>query len=138
MCNHGQTIYIIEAKFGNDGYAFYFKLCEILGLTKNHFIKFGKATSKEFLLAKTKISEKKAIEILDLLADLEEIDPELWREKIIWCDNFVNSLAPLYSKRESGLPKKPIYGTENNGKGILRDGKSDDNDFPGRKIMQLI
>jgi hypothetical protein len=30
-CHHGQTIYILEKRFGNDGYAFWFNLLELLG-----------------------------------------------------------------------------------------------------------
>jgi hypothetical protein len=33
-CNHGRKMYIIEEKFGNDGYATWFKLLEQLGKSK--------------------------------------------------------------------------------------------------------
>ena len=29
--NHGKTLFILEQKYGNDGYAFWFKLLEMLG-----------------------------------------------------------------------------------------------------------
>jgi len=29
--NHGKTMFILEEKFGNNGYAFWFKLLELLG-----------------------------------------------------------------------------------------------------------
>jgi hypothetical protein len=32
--NHGRKMYIIEEKFGNDGYATWFKLLEQLGKSK--------------------------------------------------------------------------------------------------------
>jgi hypothetical protein len=34
-------MYIIEEKFGNDGYATWFKLLEQLGNQKNHYIDFS-------------------------------------------------------------------------------------------------
>ena len=36
--SHGKTMFTIEMKYGNDGYAFWFKLLEILGSTENHYI----------------------------------------------------------------------------------------------------
>lgn len=33
----GRTIFILESKYGNDGYAFWFKLLEILGDTEGHY-----------------------------------------------------------------------------------------------------
>ncbi len=34
----GRTIFILENKFGNDGYAFWFKLLEILGESEGIFL----------------------------------------------------------------------------------------------------
>ena len=36
-CVHGQTMFILEQRWGNDGYAFWFKLLEMLGTTEGHF-----------------------------------------------------------------------------------------------------
>ena len=33
IINQGKTIFIIENNYGNDGYAFWFKLLELLGAT---------------------------------------------------------------------------------------------------------
>jgi hypothetical protein len=39
-CNHGRKMYIIEEKFGNDGYATWFKLLEQLGKPKKPLHRF--------------------------------------------------------------------------------------------------
>lgn len=48
----GRTIYILENRFGNDGYAFWFKLLEILGESEGHFYDCSNLSNWEYLLAK--------------------------------------------------------------------------------------
>ena len=104
---HGKTMYVIESKFGNDGYAFWFKLLELLGMTDGHVYNYNNPADKEFLLAKTKVSDDLAKKILDLLAELDSIDKELWSEGYIWSDNFVLNISDAYSRRKVNVPHKP-------------------------------
>jgi hypothetical protein len=114
VCTHGRTIYILEQRWGNDGYAFWFKLLELLGSTEGHVLDIRNATTREFLAAKTHLSAEQCYEILNLLADLEAIDQELWREhNVIWCQNFVDHLEPVYRKRHTETPTKPSFRDEN-------------------------
>ena len=53
--------------------------------------------------------------MLDILAKLEAIDAELWQERIIWCQKFVNWLQDVYTKRRRELPQKPLLRGENSG-----------------------
>lgn len=55
----GRTIFILENKFGNDGYAFWFKLLEILGESEGHFYDCSNASNWEYLLAKTRVTEER-------------------------------------------------------------------------------
>ena len=107
--NHGKTLFIIEERFGNAGYAFWFKLLEILGSTENHVFRAGNPAEWLFLLAKTHVSEVTATEILDALASLNAIDRELWQEKTIWVQNFVNGVASVYANRRVETPTKPSF-----------------------------
>lgn len=100
-------MYVIESKFGNDGYAFWFKLLELLGITDGHVYDYNNPADKEFLLAKTRVSEDKAVKILDLLAELDSIDKQLWQENYIWSDNFVSNISDAYSRRKVNVPQKP-------------------------------
>ena len=108
----GKTLFILENTFGNDGYAFWFKLLEILGSTNGHFYDCRNSAEWMFLVAKTRVTEETATEILKTLADLEAIDSELWEQKIIWVQHLVDNVADVYKKRSMKLPQKPVFGTE--------------------------
>jgi len=101
------TMFIIEEKYGNDGYAFWFKLLEMLGVSNGHYIDCNKPATWEFLQAKTKIASDKCSEILDTLAKLDAIDKNLWEDKIIWSDNFIEGISIVYKHRSTDIPSKP-------------------------------
>ena len=110
----GRTIFILESKFGNDGYAFWFKLLEILGESEGHYYDCSISNNWEYLLAKTRCDENTANEIIETLISLGKIDGELWNEKrIIWCKNFVDNLSFAYNKRHVKLPSAPSFWREN-------------------------
>lgn len=108
---HGKTMFTIEGKFGNDGYAFWFKLLEMLGATENHFIDCNDFTTWEFLLAKTRLNGETADNILAMLANCGSIDAELWQNRIIWSEHFVENLSTVYLRRRvSVYTKEDVLG----------------------------
>lgn len=108
----GRTIFILESTYGNDGYAFWFKLLEILGDSEGHYYDCRNSANWKFLLAKTHVDEVSAEKIIQTLIDLGQADEELWKEKVIWVQNFVDNLTELYRKRSSNIPLKPLLHTE--------------------------
>lgn len=107
-CKGGKTLYILEGKYGNDGYAFWFKLLELLGESEGHFYSCVNTTDWEFLLAKTRVREDIANGIIDTLIDLGKIDADLWRVgRILWVENLVKYLDEVYKRRKADLPRKP-------------------------------
>ncbi len=96
---HKKTMFTLDAKFGNDGYAFWFKLLEILGDTENHYININESETWEFLLAKTNLTDVLANEILNLLIRLKAIDRDLFAHGIIYSQNFIDNLETVYSRR---------------------------------------
>lgn len=108
----GRTIFILENTYGNDGYAFWFKLLEILGDSEGHYYDCNNTSNWQFLLAKTHVNEVSAEKIIKTLIELGQIDEELWQNKIIWVQNFVDNLSELYRKRSSNIPCKPLLHTE--------------------------
>jgi len=106
-CLHKMTMAIIEGKHGNKGYAFWFKLLEMLGTSQGHYINFTKPHNREFLQAKTYTTNEECCEILDLLAELDAIDKTLWENKIIWSDNFIDGISEVYYHRSTTVPIKP-------------------------------
>jgi len=101
------TMQIIENKYDIKGYAFWFKLLEMLGSANGHCIDFNKESAWEFLQAKTRTSKEECTEILDTLAKLDAIDKELWLNKVVWSDNFIEGIREAYRTRINEIPTKP-------------------------------
>lgn len=106
---NSKTIFTLESKFGNDGYAFWFKLLEILGMQEGHFYDCSKESNWLFLVAKTRVSEISATEILNILAKMDAIDAKLWSRGVIWSQNYVDRLTELYRKRGIKPPERPVF-----------------------------
>jgi hypothetical protein len=106
IVHSGKTIYILENKYGNDGYAFWFKTLETLGISDNHYIDCRNTEQWEFMLAKMRVSEETANNILSTLSNLNAIDSELWGKKIIYSQNFIDNLFAIYERRKSKCLQK--------------------------------
>ncbi len=105
----GDTLTILQSRFGNDGYSFWFKLLEKLSSSENHVIDCRNPVRWQLLLAKTSVNEERGSAIMDLLCELEAIDAQLWREsKIIWCQKLVNNVADVYKNRNRPVPERPV------------------------------
>ena len=110
----GDTLTILQNYWGNDGYAFWFKLLEKLASTDGHVIDCRNPVKWQLLLAKTHIDETKGMAIMDKLAELDAIDKVLWQQhQVVWSQNFVNNIADAYKNRRRELPQKPFI-TNNN------------------------
>lgn len=107
-CHHGKTLYILENLYGNDGYAFFYKLLEALGDSEGHYYDCRDATSWEFLQAKTRTDEITTCSILDKLSNMGIIDPELWKIRVIWMETFTSSIKDVYLNRRVSIPTKPM------------------------------
>lgn len=108
-CDHGKTMFIVEKLYGNDGYAFWFKLLEILGKSEGHYYDCSNSDNWEFLQAKTGFRDVRCEEILNKLALLGSIDKGLWEAgKIIWSDNFIKNVTDAYRNRKRPVPQKPF------------------------------
>ena len=109
MTHSGKTIAILEARWGNDGYAFWFKLLELLGDSSDFSFNCNRSADWEYLLSKTKVTEPVAHAILDKLAEVEAIDATCWAQNIVWSDNFFRNLEPVFEKRKGQKPQKPEF-----------------------------
>lgn len=130
---NSRTISILEKRFGNDGYAFWFKLLELLCDSDRQVYDCNNALNWEFLLTKTGVSEVSATEILETLANLGKIDSELWKNKVIWVQTLVDNLEYTYKRRNIATPTKPqingLLSTENTVDGSLCQQKPDRGEF---------
>lgn len=103
-CNHGRKMHIIESKYGNDGYATWFKLLEELGKANNHYIDISDDMTLMFLTSVFKVDEDTTKSILTDLSKLGAIDKFLYEEySVIWSEKFVNSIEDAYRKRKQKL-----------------------------------
>jgi len=115
----GKTLTIIQSKYGNDGYAFWFKLLQLLGKTPGHYYDFRKPAAWEFLLAKTHQNDAgKAEDILKTLVVLDAIDAELYAHGVIWCEKFVDRVADAYVRTVNGAPQRPGFLVNVGDKGV--------------------
>lgn len=104
-----RTKFILEQSWGNDGYAFWFKLLELLGRSEGHYYDCSTTANEKYLVALMKMEQSAIDEILSVLADLGNIDKELWEErKVIWCQSLVDNLQDVYSKRTVSAPTRPF------------------------------
>jgi len=107
-CEHEKTLRILERRFGNNGYAFYYKLREILGKTEGHFYDLNEPGTLEDLAGIARVGDDDVRSMLTLCAQLGDINATLYQQRnIIWSSDFVDNLAPLYSRRNSELPTPP-------------------------------
>lgn len=130
-CNHGKTMFIIEQKWGNDGYAFWFKLLELLGTAEGHYLDLNNEASWEFLQAKTRTRDSFCNDVLNMLAKLGAIDPELWLKRVVWIKNFVDGVSIVYQNRRVEIPKRPDFYIQKSGADIVStdtETKIDDTD----------
>ena len=106
-CLHKMTMFIVEEKYGNDGYAFWFKLLEKLCSSEGHYIDCNDIIKWECFVSKSHITLEKAYSIVDKLSELQAIDFELWQNKVIWCQKFVDNIEDVYKNRRRTVPLKP-------------------------------
>lgn len=135
----GKTKFMLENRWGNDGYAFWFKLLELLCDTDGHAYFAENPSDWEYLIAVTRVTDDAAEEILDKLAATGNIDEELWENaQIIWCQSLVDNLKMVYDKRKIEIPQKPtlrVFGTEttvNRGFGRVSDTETPQNGTSNR------
>jgi len=93
-------MFYLEETYGNDGFAVFVKLLRELAKADYHYLNLSKTTTLMFLSAKCKVSKETLEAIINDLVDLEKFDSELWNEnKIIFCQDFIDSIQDAYSKR---------------------------------------
>ena len=114
-CHWSKELEIFINKHGNKGYAFYFRLLELLGVTPDHKYDYSKPINYQYLVSKTEVDEQKLEVYIERLVSIGVIDEELWKEKKIWVQSFVDSVAEVYEKRTTELPAKEGFRPENRG-----------------------
>ena len=79
----GKKMFVIERKFGNDGYATWFKILESLTIAEYHFLDLSEESQVLYLAAKCNVDEDLLFKIIEELVKLGSINAFLWQKKII-------------------------------------------------------
>jgi len=95
------TIRALEMLYGNDGYAVWFKLLEVLGSSPNYQYIVKTTDSCNKLLEKFKIDSIQMKKILNTLCDLNAIDKEMWKNRVLFVPNLVNNIQKMKRKVNS-------------------------------------
>lgn len=99
-----KTLFILQNKWGNDGYATWFKVLERLGATKNHVLNLNDPAELSYLAAYCRVSEETLNAILDQCAVINAINGGLWRHKLVYSENLVKNVSDAYRRRADKLP----------------------------------
>ena len=113
-CHHSKEIEILINNFGNIGYAFYYRLMEVIGKTPNYAVSYNDPISIQYLSSQTGTDIETINKIIKLLLELKVIDKEIWEQTThIWCQDFVDSIEEVYRNRKDSVPDKYCF-IENN------------------------
>jgi len=129
------TLTVLQSRFENDGYAFWFKLLERLASTEGHFLDCNNSNTWQLLLARTGVNEITGVEIMKLLVEMQAIDKHLWENKMIWCQRLVDNISDVYKNRRRKIPQKPIT-TDNYPISTAENGITTD-DNPQSKVNKI-
>ena len=94
----------IEKKYGNDGYAVWFKLLEELGSNRYHYLDLEDDVQMMFLTDKCNVEDDVLLSIIDDLVKLGEFDKKLWTDRILVNESFLESIQDAYRKRATDCP----------------------------------
>lgn len=97
----GKKMFYIEQKYGNDGYAAWFKILESLASTDDHFLNLNNQMDLLFLSAKCRVTDSVLLDLLDDLCKLNEIDHFLWLNRIVYSHKFIESIQDAYARRSN-------------------------------------
>jgi len=105
--SQGRTLTILFNTFGHEGISCWWQLLERVCSTRNHIISLRNGEDTEYLAAKLHFTPERLIDILSKFAELGAIDLCLFQQGLIWSQNLVDRLEPVYKTRKQDLPTKP-------------------------------
>lgn len=103
---HGRKMFYLRSKYKNDGYTVWFKLLEELGKADYHYLDLKDETQLMYLSSEFLVSENILIEIIESLVKFGEFDLNLWNEKIVFSQKFIESIEDAYLRRNNNVLHK--------------------------------
>ena len=105
--HQSKAVRTISNTYGNDGYAFYYKLRELLGRTDNYNYDLSQRIDWFDFLGEMDVEEQQAQELIEFLVTIGELDKELWeQESRLWSNSLIEDISDVYDKRVAEIPDK--------------------------------
>ena len=105
--HQSKAVRTISKTYGNDGYAFYYKLRELLGRTDNYNYDLSQRIDWFDFLGEMDVEEQQAQELIEFLVTIGELDKELWeQESRLWSNSLIEDISVVYDKRVAEIPDK--------------------------------
>jgi hypothetical protein len=102
ICKEGKSMYYIEHKYKNDGFATWIKILRQLAVTDYHYLNLANKADMMFLSSKCLVTEEMLISIIDDLCAMGEFDPGLWKDyRVVFSQKFVENIQDAYIKRSN-------------------------------------
>lgn len=106
---------LIEHKHKSEGYKAYYRLMELVADADYHRLSVASENDKVMFDLGMKCDKDVVSDVIKILIDKGRIDRQLWEEEsIIWMQDFVETLRPVYVNRRKSLPTKDLVSTSNN------------------------
>ena len=106
---------LIEHKYNSEGYKAYYRLQEMVADTDYHRLSLATEDDKDMFELGMNCKQEVVDDVIRILLDRGRIDRELWEnESVIWMQDFVDTLKPVYVNRRKPLPDKNIVSTCSN------------------------
>ena len=98
---------LIEHKHNSEGYKAYYRLQEMVADADYHHLSLATQDEKDMFELGMNCRQEVVDDVIRILLDRGRIDRELWEnESVIWMDDFVKTLRPVWTKRGKELPQK--------------------------------
>ena len=105
--HQSKAVRTISKTYGNDGYAFYYKLRELLGRTENYNYDLSKSIDWLDFIGEMDVEEQQAKKLIEFLVTIGELDKELWeQESRLWSNSLIEDISDVYDKRVAEIPHK--------------------------------
>jgi len=102
----GKKVSYIRKKYGNDGYATWFTILEELGSADFHYLDLRNQSDDDysiqlmFLSERCNVTEELLLQIINDLVKLNGFDKTLWENRILWSQDFYDSIQDAWRRRD--------------------------------------
>lgn len=102
---HGRKMGLLERKYGNNGYAVWFKILEEVGSSNGLAIQLRDEVQIELYASRCLVEPDVFMQIVGDLIRWEEFDKTLWEtRRVLYSAKFIKSVAEVYRKRKTPPP----------------------------------